>query len=140
MSASLYDEILDAQIQGEQEPEPEIPERTFHLLHGGQLTDTFRLGEHEICIRTLKIGEEFEASDVVDQWKETDEAGRALVTALVAAAIVSIDGRPLVQGLGPGDEGTQAKFDYIRKNWYWFTVRLVYEHYEALVQQLLQEY
>jgi hypothetical protein len=143
MGETLYDVALDTPVEEQEleEVQPEtVDEQTYGLLQNGYLTDTFKIGSNEIRIRTLRIGEELEAGLLADKWKDSAEAGRALATALVAACVVSVDGLPLSAGLGPASETLEAKFDYIRKNWYWLNVRLVYDKYDGLVQQVLSLY
>jgi hypothetical protein len=145
MGNTLYDAALN-ESAFEQVEEPEqveesetVDEQLYGLLQNGYLTDTIQIGSNEVRIRTLKIGEELEAALVADKWKDTAEAGRALATALVAASIVNVDGAPLVTGLGPNNT-IEAKFDFIRKNWYWLNVRVIYDRYDALVQEVLRRY
>lgn len=136
---SLYDEALDSPVinQDVEDEQESLDTEVVGLIYHGYLTDTVTVGSHEIRIRTLKIGEELEASLAASQWSETTEAGRALATALVAASIVSIDGQPLLEGLGPHEQTIAAKFDYLRRNWYWVTVRAVYKKYDDLLRTVL---
>ncbi len=121
-------------IPAEEEP---ISNDVSGLLQLGHLTDTVRIGNHEIRIRTLKIGEELNAALVANKYKETVEEGRALATALVAASVTSVDGEPLLgQSLGPRDNSPEAKFDYILTNWYWETVNQVWTAYNQLIKRV----
>lgn len=141
MVESLYDEALDKpeQVQEEQTEEP-LDEQTASLLYRGHLTTTSYIDSHEIRIRTLKIGEELDATLVADPWKDSLDASRAMITAIVAACVISVDGEPLVGSLGPKDESIPAKFDYIRKNWHWISVKKVYDDYNTLVLQVFEKY
>lgn len=117
--------------------EEPIAEDTYSLLYLGYLTDTVKIGNHEIRIRTLKIGEELNAALLANRYKDTVEEGRALATALIAAAITSVDGLPLLgQLIGPGDDSIEAKFDFILKNWYWESARQVWEAYNGLLRRV----
>lgn len=137
---TLFDEALDSHepelIPQQEDP---IPEGIVGLIYVGNLDGTIKVADHEIRVRTLRIGEELEASFLANKWAETGDAGRALATALVAAAIVSVDGKPLLESLGPQDQTLEAKFDYIRRNWYWVSVRAVYQKYDTLLRQVLDE-
>lgn len=119
--------------------EPEIIEEpmsddTYGLLHVGYLSDTVKIGSHEIRIRTLRIGEELNAALLAVKFKDTVEEGRALATAIVAASIISVDNKPLLGlGLGPGDDSIESKFDYILKNWYWESIRQIWDVYNDLI-------
>lgn len=157
---SLYDEALDRSAMGlglvdeaeieeivepkEEKTEEEKPEqniRLLNLLEVGYITTTVDIGTNQIVLRTLKIGEELEAALLADPWKDTAEAGRAVATATVAASVVSVNGGPVVKGLGPQDQDLQAKFDYIRRNWYWNTIGVLYTAYDQqLLGQLIGRY
>jgi len=117
------------------EPEP-VSDDISGLLQLGYLTDTVQIGNHEIRIRTLRIGEELKAAQLANQYKDTVEEARALATALVAAVIMSVDGEPLLgQSLGPREASHEAKFDYILANWYWEPVGIIWEAYNKLLQR-----
>jgi hypothetical protein len=140
---SLYDEVLDSpEPVLEEEPIQEEPldEETLGLIYVGSLSDTVQIAGHEVRVRTLRIGEELEASLLANKWADTGEAGRALATALVAAAIVSVDGGPLLEGLGPHEQTLEAKFNYLRRNWYWVSVRTVYQKYDELLRKVLDQH
>lgn len=127
----------DGQLDNFPSEEEPIEEETFNLLYLGHLTDTVKIGQHEIRIRTLKIGEELNAALLANRYKGTIEEGRALATALIAAAITSVDGQSLLgQLIGPGDDSIEAKFDYILKNWYWESASKVWEAYNNLLKQV----
>ena len=131
----ITDDEDDEQIIDE---EP-VHEDTYSLLYLGHLTDIVQIGQHEIRIRTLKIGEELKAALLANRYKDTVEEGRALATALIAGAIVSVDGEPLLGTLiAPGDDSLEAKFDYILNNWYWESARHVWEAYNGLLQRVQQ--
>lgn len=125
----------------EEEPEPEVDEEPLGaellgLLYVGKLTRTFNFKGHDITIKTLKIGEELEASLLTREFEGTEEYLRAVATSLVAASIDTVDGKPLVESLGPSqDDLIQRKFDYVRSKWYWPTIRAVYDQYVELLQE-----
>lgn len=141
---SLYDAALVPPVSDY--PHLEIPEEEeslaedeVALLYVGHLSGSVTLGNRVIRIRTLKIGEELEAALLAERWRNTAEASRALVVAYVAAAITSVDGKPLVQILGPTENELEMKFQFILENWYWQpTIRTVYEEYNSLVKRLVE--
>lgn len=107
------------------------------LLYNGYLKGEVKIGERTIRIRTLKIGEELDASLLAAPWKDTADASRALVTAYVAASITSVDGKPLVTPLGPNDNEMEMKFQYVLDNWYWLpTINYVYSEYNKLLGRI----
>jgi len=124
------DEVLDLDFS--------LEDDTLGLLVVGRLTDEIDIFGHKIVIRTLTIGQELEASLVSNKYRETDDVGRAYATAIVAACIESVDGRPLIGGLGPEEESLENRYRYIQDNWYWMTVRVIYEEYQALVVRSIE--
>lgn len=151
------DSPLDEAFERTFEPEPEVKLRepdspvvleapplkpeTQSLLYTGHLTSEVQIGNHRIDIRSLRIGEEFEAALLAKKYEETVEAGRALAAALVAAAITRVDGKPLVyEPLSDDDLTVEAKFKYLLDNWYWPPIQKVYQAYGALVREVSEAY
>lgn len=124
----------------EPEDEPEVPDLPSNNLLGflnlGQLQEDFTVRGHTIVLRTLTMDEELEVGLLVKRYSETIDEGRALATALVAASIVSIDGKPLVLApLGPNESIVKKRFDYVRTTMYWPVIRVIYEEgYLNLIQ------
>lgn len=135
-------ELDDPQFGPEEEVEKEEPITTdeHSLLYLGFLSDTVDIHGNKISLRTLKIGEELEVELLTHKYRPTVEAERAYATALVAAAIQSVNGRPLVEGLGPKSETLESRFQYILDNWYWETVRELYLGYSALAERAREAY
>ena len=151
MSEVAFDEAFESGegrmgLSYEDVPEPEdeivdepIDQDTYSLVYLGHLTSSVTIRNHTINIRTLKIGEELEAALLADKYKDTVEAGRALATALVAASVTTVDGKPLVASLGPVDNIMEQRFLYILNNWYWQpTIRTVYAEYNSMALQAQQ--
>ena len=121
---SAFDEAFDSaqatlEREAVEEPiineEPTLEEET--LLQRGYLSSTVTLGTNKVVIRTLKIGEELEVALIAQKYQDTIEATRALIAATIAAAIVSVNDRPLIPfALGAADAGIEAKFVYIGEN------------------------
>lgn len=141
---SIWDEALDAAVQlDEQKNEVVTDEQPltvdqYGLMYIGYLTDDFDLFGHKVSIRTLKVGEELEAELLTQKYKDTNEADRAYAIALVAACITSLDGRPLVSGLGPSDETLDRRYQYILNNWHWITINEIYNHYRELATRSME--
>ncbi len=121
---SAFDEAFDS-IKATPEPEPveepvveeepSLEEET--LLQRGYFSSTVNLGTNKVVLRTLKIGEELEIALVVQKYQDTLEATRAYIAATVAAAIVTVNGRPLIPfALGAGDATIEAKFVFLGEN------------------------
>lgn len=139
LEAAFDAPLLDDEFQAQEQTEEPISDDTAGLLQLGSLTDTVDVGNHEIRVRTLRIGEELNAALLANKYKDTVEEGRALATALVAAAIVTVDGEPLLgQPLGPRDNSLEQRFDYILNNWYWDTVEKIWVGYNALLTRLIE--
>jgi len=106
------------------------------LMNVGRLTKQISLYGDDIRLRTLKSGEELEIGLLISKWTGTPEEGRAFAVATVSAAIESLNGRPLVQQLGPSkDDELRRKFDFVRTKWYWITIQEIYEEYIQLQQE-----
>lgn len=130
----LTEEETDAQNSGE------IPvavrDNIENLLTNGALTATVSVAGHEFVIRTLTIGEELAVADVCKPYSDSLAQARALATATVAAALESVDGRMLMQDLGPDKSiAVRQKFNYLKNNWYWNIVGHIYQEYLVLLQQ-----
>jgi hypothetical protein len=111
-----------------------ISENVLGLVMVGALRDQVSVAGHTVAIRTLKIGEELEASLLSNKYRDTDDSGRAYATAVVAACIESVDGKPLtLQQIGPNESVLDSKYNYILANWYWTSIRVVYEAYLGLL-------
>jgi hypothetical protein len=140
MSESLYDAAFDNEPREEQYPEVEqeqeedLSDDETSLLYNGHLSSEVHIGNRVIRLRTLKIGEELEAALLASRWKDTADGNRALVTAYVAAAVTSVDGKPLVTTLGANENESELKFQHILDNWYWQpTINNVYAAYNDLL-------
>src|SRR4051812_13674320 len=89
---------LDAPID---ETDEQLPsEALVGLMNVGRLTKDISLYGDDIRLRTLKVGEELEVGLLINKWTGTPEEGRAYALATVAAAIETLNGKPLVAALG----------------------------------------
>ena len=110
------------------------------LLHLGELRHEFVWANHTFLIRTLKVDELLQVALLTKDFAGSYGADRAYVTALVAAALVEVDGEPVYQAIGRDEDHVAKKYNYIRKNWYSQTIDAVYSHLprlEARAQTLL---
>lgn len=140
MGESLYDAAFEPQELGNfdiPEIEDDMSEDESTLLYNGHLSSEVHIGDRVIRLRTLKIGEELEASLLAARWKDTADGNRALVAAYVAAAVTSVDGAPLTTPLGPNENELETKFNFILNNWYWNpTITEVYAEYNNLLRRV----
>lgn len=131
---------LEGDSLGLQEPEEEYPSgELISLLHIGNLSKEVNIRGHLVRLRTLTMGEELEVGPLIQRYNGTPEEGRAYACAVVASAIESVDGKPLVLSLGKEESIgiQQQKFDYLRSRWYWPVIQEVYEEYVALQREQL---
>lgn len=107
----------------EQEPLPEFDERHREpfegLLYLGRLQETFRLWGHTFVIRTLTTEELAEIGQIVKPHRGTHAENAVYQAALVAAAVVTVDGEPLPTGItvDSKDDLSAVKFPYVMRNW-----------------------
>lgn len=106
------------------------------LLTNGKITEEVELAGHTFVIRTLTIGEELAVAEVCKAYYENFTESKAIATATVAAALESIDGRPIMHSLGPDPVANiRQKFQYIRSKWYWVLIAELYAHYANLLDR-----
>ena len=110
------------------------------LLYLGDLRKDFVWAGHTFSVRTLTVDELLRIGLLTQKYEGSIGADRAYVTAVVAAAVEEVDGKPLVTPLGPETDILAEKFKYVRQNWYSWTTDAVYQEFRALemrVQEIL---
>lgn len=102
------------------------------LLFLGHLEETVRYRGHEFVIRTLRQREMIEVSHIVSGYEELARP-RAYKTALVAAALESVDGEPLYEPLSDvaRSQAVRRKFEKVAE-WYPAVIDVLYERIQAL--------
>lgn len=75
---------------------PQIQVDVDGLMWLGYLTDSFELFGHSFTIRTLTRGERLAISQLTKEYEDTLGMADAYQTAVVAASLIVIDGRPLI--------------------------------------------
>lgn len=150
----MGDESLIEEPIEEPDPEPEVDTDPLSklvfdpkhqddfegLLHLGELRHEFVWANHTFLIRTLKVDELLQVSLLTKDFAGSYGADRAYVTALVAAALIEVDGEQLYTPVGRGEDTVAKKYAYIKKNWYSQTIDAVYsklQRLEARAQTLL---
>jgi hypothetical protein len=113
------------------------------LLYLGDLRDEFTWAGHSFSIKTLTIDEMLRAGLMVKKYEESIGSNRAYITAVVAACLVRVDGKPIYSPLGSIDEDgeLEAKFRYVRESWYSWTADRIYNQLmilEARVAQIIE--
>lgn len=141
--SSAYDELFEVPVKEEEESVEEVSADVQALLQIGYLTDTFEFAGRQYLIRTLKIGEELQVGLISQKWVGTIDEGRAYVTAVLAAAIQTVNGKPLIVSLGPSDEKIliDRKFEYLLEEYYWNSIKELYNsYYKPLLDRQIEAF
>lgn len=83
----------------EYELTPEESELFMSLVQVGRLTDTIKVFGHEIVISTISVDEDLQVGLLLKEYDGSAAFQRAYRTLVVAAAIRSIDGNPIISPL-----------------------------------------
>ena len=125
----------------DEEPEltPAEEDEVVDLIYAGRKDKYFTLLKRNIHIRTLTIEEELKVSEITKPYIGSDGYPRAYRTAVVAAAIRTIDGELLFNPI------SEAEFDQIiaRKfkillDYYSLAVDQIYARYRDMELELLE--
>lgn len=111
------------------------------LLYIGALTTTVSWLGHSIVLRTLGPDEQLAISLLTSKYVGTQGEGLAYSTAVVAMAVVTVDGEELPTPLGEDQqlaEWAQMRFDYVKANWYSYTIGHLFQKYLELEDQVAQ--
>jgi hypothetical protein len=107
------------------------------LLFLGKLEkEVDRIPYHKFVVRTLTINEKLEVSLLAKPFIETIGYGRAYKASVVAAGLVSVDGRDMVP-LSKGINVIRQKYDYIINNWYDTVIDILYQEIETLETKVI---
>ena len=107
----------------------------------GYLADEFEVGGHRVSVRTLNTDALLEVGLWTAKFSGSLGESRAYSTAVVAAAIELLDGRPLHRPLGSGEPDFALRVAVVRK-WYPWTIDQIYSRVmelERRVDALLSE-
>jgi len=128
---------VDAQVLNAVEADefpPEVKQDVDGLMWLGYLTDSFDLYGHSFVIRTLTRGERLAITQITKEYEETLGMADAYQTAIVAASLMSIDGKPLVdlhKGSNPLHR-IKENFELVQK-WYDPVIESLYERISQLM-------
>jgi hypothetical protein len=107
------------------------------LLFVGYLQrEITRIPFHKFVVKTLTINDKLEISLLTKPYLESVGYGRAYKAAVVAAGLVSVDGRELVSS-NKNINVIKQKYDYVVNNWYDTTIELLYNEIEALENRVI---
>jgi len=110
------------------------------LNYLGSLTKSFSWLGHEFVIRTLGVDEQLAVAQVTDKYKGTGEH-LAYATAVVAMAVVTVDGEELPTPIGEDQmlaEWAHRRFAYVKANWFQPTINHVWQEYLQLEDKVAQ--
>lgn len=132
--------IQDGLYAEDGSPLPKFDDRYAEDFDGlvflGALLHTFEWLGHTYVIRTLGTDDLLAVAQVMRPWQGTIGEPRAYATALVAAMIVTVDGKdelPIPVSDGKGEYAwAHQRFNYIKANWFPFVIDKVYSEFRAL--------
>lgn len=132
----------DEEGQLPEEFDPKHRDAFNGLMFIGALTSSFTFLGHKIKIKTIGIDDLLEVGLITAKYKGTLGESRAYSTAMVAASIISIDGKPLPQPLttDPADTPLSNSFEYVRTYYFPPVVDAIYLEYlelEAQVERII---
>lgn len=91
---------------------------------------------HKFVIKTLNVNEKLEISLLCKPYLESIGYARAYKAAVVAAGLVSVDGRDLIPS-NRNINSIKQKYDYVTNNWYDTTIDILYNEIEALENRVI---
>lgn len=127
--------------EDENEALPEFDEKSrddfIGLMYLGALTHAFPFAGHSFVIRTLTTDEILAVGQVVKDYEGSVSQMKAYATAVVAAAVVTVDKKPLPTPIRdlPGDTALRDRFDVVKK-WYPYVIDVVYSEFLALEDRM----
>ena len=101
----------------------------------GYLADEFEVGGHRISVRTLNTDALLEVSLWTQKYSGSLGESRAYSTAVVAAAVELLDGRPLHRPLGSGEADFPHRVAIVRR-WYPWTIDQIYSRVRELERRV----
>ncbi len=117
---------------------PEEEDEVVDLINAGRKDNHFELFGRKIHLRTLTIDEELKVSEITKRYLGSDGYLRAYRTAVVAAAIRTIDGELLFNPISDAelDQIIAKKFDKLL-TYYPLAVDQIFARYQDMERELL---
>jgi len=107
------------------------------LLYLGYLeAPVTKIPFHHFVVRTLTVNDKLEIALATKEYQDTLGYGRAYRAAVVAAGLVSVDGRSLI-GTAKGTNVFKQKFDYVINSWYDGVVDILFREIDELEGKVL---
>jgi hypothetical protein len=125
----------------EEEPQDAFPEKWKNDFEGlaylGYLTTTVRIPFHTFVLKTLLPIEKIEVADVCRSHEDSLAYAKSFKAAIVAAALLTVDGQPLIVGERQRNVVRQ-KYEYVVNTWYEPIIDLLYNSVNALELRSLE--
>lgn len=137
----------DVPAEEGQQPLPEFDPRyrtQFEgLMYIGALTDEFDWMGHKFVVRTLRTDELLEIALMIQPYVGTQGEDKAYQAGVVAACVISVDGKPLPSPISsdPADTPLSNRYRYVKQYWYGPTLDAIYQRYyrlELTVREVLE--
>jgi hypothetical protein len=106
------------------------------LFVGFLQKEVTRIPFHKFVVKTLTVNEKLEISLLTKPYLDSVGYSRAYKSAVVAAGLVSVDGRELI----PSNKNInviQQKYDYVINNWYDTVVDVLYAEIDTLENKVV---
>ena len=107
------------------------------LLFVGYLQkEVTRIPFHKFVVRTLTVNEKLEVSLITKPYMDTIGYGRAYKAAIVAAGLMTVDGRDLI----PNNKNIniiRQKYEYVVNNWFDTTIDILYNEIDYLENRVI---
>lgn len=118
--------------------DPQYIEPFRGLLYVGSLSSGFTWLNHRFVIRSLSSDDILMAGQLMNEWKGTKAEQWAYTVAIVSIVVVSVDGQPLVEPLGPLTDTAMGyeRFRFVNENWFPATIEKVFEEHMLLDAQV----
>ncbi len=121
--------------------DPKFREAFEGLLFIGKVSKTFKFLGHNITIKTPTLEDMLEAGQLHKPYVGTVADIKAWQSLMLAASVVSVDGKPLPIPMSDEQTALQSRFNYINQHWYPWTTDAIYEQYlilDAEVQGIIE--
>jgi hypothetical protein len=107
------------------------------LLYVGYLQrEVTQIPFHKFVVRTLNVNEKLEVSLITKPYLESIGYSRAYKAAIVAAGLMSVDGKQLVPS-SKNINVVRQKYEYVINNWYDNVIDLLYKEIELLEDRVI---
>jgi hypothetical protein len=106
------------------------------LFLGSLQREITKIPFHKFVIKTLTINEKLEISLITKPYLESVGYARAYKSAVVAAGLVSVDGKELISS-NKNINVVRQKYDYVINNWYDTAIDLLYDEIDALENKVI---